>query len=190
MKRREVLTLASASVLGTAGCLGRTEYELGSPSVASIDGPLTLAIEVTDRRVTVDSPGELVLTISNESDRAVQVRNTGVWPLGLLALSPQGSDQMQRSLLLTDAYTDTDRVEVTPRSVEGSNEELVDSLNPSQSVTVPYRLDGARVRRTGVHDLQGYFEPPLLSVRGQGSEDWTTVTDAATVEIAELSLLP
>ncbi|MFC7076838.1 hypothetical protein [Haloarcula halophila] len=190
MNRRAFLGLASASVLGTAGCLGRTEYKIESTSVVSIDGPLALDIERTDPSVTVDSPGELALTIDNDGDRAIQIRNTGIWPLGLLALSPQGSDSMARSLLLTDAYAETDRVEVTRNGTESNNEPLVDSLDPETSLTVTYRLDGDRVRRTGIHDLRGYFEPPLLSFRVQGGADWRTVTDAATVTIAELSMLP
>lgn len=190
MRRRRCLGLTAATLAGLAGCMGDTEYTVTDVSVGDAAGPLALDVALVDAAATVDSSARLDVTLRNESDAAVTVRNTGVWPLGLLALAPPGAREEIEVLLLSDQYAETDRVEVTANSTGSDNEPITRPIDAGESVTVQYEIQGDRLRGSGTYTLRGYFEAVPLSYRATGDEDWTAFHPKVTVTLATRSPLP
>ena len=190
MKRRQYLGLATATVASLAGCLGDTEYTITDISVASATGPLALEVALVDAAATVDSSAPLDITLRNDGTEAVSVRNTGVWPLGVLALAPSGERGPVRVLLLSDQYAKTDRVEVTANSTRNDNEPIVRRLSAGESVTERYEIHGDRLYGSGTYTLRGYFDEVPLSYRTGDTEDWTEFYPEVSVAVAEMSPLP
>ncbi len=188
MKRRHYLGAATATMAGLAGCMGDPEYTITSISSADRAGPLGFDVEIADSAITVDSPGSLDVRLRNDGETAVEIRNTGVWPFGILALIPPDENGM-RTLLLTDQYAETDHVEVTANSAGTDNTRLVRSLAAGESVTERYRIHGKRLRGSATYSLGDYFEDTLLSYRTGDSGSWSELHPEVSVTVAERSLL-
>jgi len=189
MKRRHYLGAATATMAGLAGCMGDPEYTIASVSSADTAGPLGFDVEIADSDITVDSPGSLDVRLRNDSETAVEIRNTGVWPFRILALIPPDENGM-RTLLLTDQYAETDHVEVTANSTGTDNTQLVRSLAAGKSVTERYRVHGKRLRGSATYSLGDYFGDTLLSYRTGDSGSWSELHPEVSVTVAERSLLP
>lgn len=189
MKRRHYVGATTATLAGLAGCLGDTEYSIASVSAADTVGPLVFEVEPVKTTITVDSPGSLNLTLRNDGPNAVDIRNTGVWPFGVAALyQTEGSES--RTLLLTDQYTQTDRVEVTANSTTRDNTPLVRSLDAGESVTEQYIVHGNRLYGSGTYALGGFHEAILFSYRTDNSDGWSEFRPEVSVRFSERSLLP
>ena len=190
MKRRHYLGATTTAMLGgLAGCMGDPEYTITSVSSVDTAGPLTFDVEIADSAITVDSPGSLDVRLRNDGETAVEIRNTGVWPFGILALIPPDENGM-RTLLLTDQYAETDHVEVTANSTGTDNTRLVRTLAAGESVTERYRIHGKRLRGNATYSLGDYFEDVLISYRTGDSGTWSELHPEVSVTIAERSLLP
>jgi hypothetical protein len=190
MKRRHFLGVATASMAGLAGCMGNTEYTVTDVSVADSAGPLALDLDLVDAAATVDSPARLDVTLRNDDDEDISIRNTGVWPLGLLALAQSGERGRGKILLRSDQYGETDRVEVAANGIRTDNAPIVRPLNAGQSVTNQYEIHGNRLYSPGTHTLRGYFEEVPLFYRVGNAEEWTEFYPEATITVEERSLLP
>ena len=187
MKRRHYLGATTATLAGLAGCLGDPEYSIVSVSGPETAGPLVFEVAVVDAGITVDSPGSLALTLRNDSAEAVELRTPGVWPFGMVALIST-DDSEWRTLLLTDSYAETDRIEVTANSAHQDNAPIVRTLAAGESVTERYVVDGTRFQGDGTYVLDGYFEDGLCSYR-TGDSEWSELRPEVSVTIAERTLL-
>jgi len=186
VKRRHVLGATTATLAGVAGCLGDTEYSITSVSPAETAGPLTFEVSAVDTGITVDSPGSLDLTLRNDGEEAVELRTPGVWPFGMVALIPTDRSGSE-TLLLTDGYAETDRIEVSANSAHQDNTPIVRALAAGESVTERYVVDGMRLHGGGTYVLDGYFEDGLCSYRT--GDEWSELRPEVSVTIAERSLL-
>lgn len=192
MRRRAFLGASSTALAGLAGCLGgETEYTIADVSVPEQSGPLVLDVTVADASVTIDSPGRLTVTLRNESDERVRVRNTGVWPLGVLGLDPPQDSGATKTLLVTQQYDETGRVEVTSRKTSVSHDRpIVRPLEGGASVSEPYELHGDRLSVTGTYTLRGYFEAVPLEYRRADDDAWSDLHPDVSITATERSPLP
>ncbi|MFD1643646.1 hypothetical protein [Halohasta litorea] len=188
MKRRHYLGVTTATLGGLAGCLGDPEYSIESVSPTETAGALAFEVAAVDTAITVDSPGSLDLTLRNDGEEAVELRTPGVWPFGMVALVPTDGSEF-RTLLLTDGYAETDRIEVTANSAHQDNTPIVRALAASESVTERYVVDGKRLQGDGTYVLDGYFEDGLCSYR-TGDSEWSEFRSRVSVTVSERALLP
>lgn len=190
MKRRHLLSVTAGGIASLAGCLGDTEYRVTDVTVPEQAEPLFLNVSVLDESVNIESPARLEISLENQSDTAVEIRTTGVTPFGVLAvgtMEEEGSDQI---LLYTDAYEQTDRVQVSKTGVRLNNDPIIETLSPGQSVTEEFHLSGENLFREGTYNLRGYHEPEIAFFRRSETEDWTEFSPAVTLELREQSLRP
>lgn len=190
MRRRHYLGLATATVASLAGCMGSTEYTITNVTVGDTTGPLSLDLTIADAAATIDSSARLDVTLRNAGDKAVSVRNTGIWPLGLLGLAPSGERGPRRLLLMSDQYAKTDRVEVSATGARGDDESLVRSLDADKSITEQYDVQGDRLSGPGTYTLRGFFDETPLTYRTGNAEDWIEFYPKVTIDIEKRSLLP
>jgi len=172
IRRRTYLAGAAGALAGLAGCIGgETEYRVTGASGASpADHPLSLDVAVERPSITVDSPATLSFTLRNEGDDAVAVLNTGVWPLGVLAVETETEHGPVDARLLSDRYGETDRVDVKPSGMSVSQEPLVRPIAAGDSVTEPYVLHGDGLSRTGSYRVRGKFEERILRYAAPGTD--------------------
>ncbi|QHS16166.1 hypothetical protein GWK26_02805 [haloarchaeon 3A1-DGR] len=190
MNRRQYLLTSTAALAGLSGCLGETEYTVTDVSIAHTTAPLSLEVVASDAGITVDSPGVLDVRLHNTSETSIDVRSTGTWPFGLLALDPPTERDSGTVLLLSDHYADSEHVEVGENSVWTDNETISRSVDAGASVTERYEIHGDRIYRAGDHTLRGYFEPVFLSYRSGETEEWVPFRSEVVVTITKRSLLP
>jgi len=188
MNRRHYLGATTATLAGLAGCLGDPEYSIASVSGPETAGSPAFEVTVADAGITVDSPGSLALTLRNDGEEAVEIRTPGVWPFGMVALIST-DDSEWRTLLLTDGYAETDRIEVTANSVNQNNTPIVRALAAGESVTERYVVDGKRLQGDGTYVLDGYFKDGLCSYR-TGDGEWSVLRPEVSVTVSKRALLP
>lgn len=188
MNRRHVLAALTGSLTSLTGCLGDTEYQISDLSVPEQAGPLILDVPLVDSEATVSSPAHLEFALHNVGGRELRIRNTGIWPLGVLALAPSGERKPLKILLISDKYDQTDHIERSQSEMHLDNVPLVQSLAAGETVTERYTLHGDDIYRTGVHILRGYFDEVPLSYQRRDKESWTMFSPKITVTIKEWSL--
>lgn len=189
MNRRQYLTVSAAALSGLAGCLGDTEYTISSVETEGDSHPLALDVTVADRNIAIESPGQLDITLRNTETQDVMIKNTGVWPLGVLGLAPADASGSTTTLLSTDKYEKADTVEIQPNGVSRSNEPLTGTLGADESIERQYELDGKRVSGADTYSLQGYFDAVPLSYRTGEDTDWVAYHPTVTVTLTERSML-
>lgn len=175
MKRRALLGIVGASMGGLAGCLGETEYTVTNRGVEQRDGPLQLDVAVLDQAVTIDSPAHLELSLRNTSKQEVRIRNTGIWPFGVLGLAPsRDAKPIKSSLVWSEKYLTSDRVDLAKNGSGGGvdGNPIIRSLGPKSAITARYQIHGDLIHRTGTTYLRGYFAVPILAY-STASDDWT-----------------
>lgn len=193
MRRRQYLAAATAGIAGTTGCMGATEYTINSASGVSLSDPLSAAVEVIDDGITVDSPGTIDVTISNNGASPVTIRAINVWPFGILQLS---ANQVKRGgvssnvTLQSPSYEQTDNVRVRGSRATASSKQLTRPLAAGEAKTVRYVIQGGRLSMTGSMRLRSHFEPDVFAYQTASMSTPTPVTQIGTVEISERSLLP
>lgn len=195
MKRRELLGLAGASMASLAGCLGdATEYIVTDVSVKKDLGPLSLDVTIQKATAGIEEPAHLDFIVTNKGDKSLHVRNTGIWPFGLLALTqlPPGTAQtIPSTILWSNEYEKSKHVHVDSRrsfGVDGKN--LTRILNVGESATDKYKIYGSDIVQSGTHYVRGNFEPPLCSYTLDESRGWKSYLPTVTVMIEKQGLVP
>lgn len=184
MRRRKFLTASTAMLVGLAGCLGDTEYNIDTASGETTIDPFTFEIRAIDREIRVENPGVIEVKIRNDGP-ALSVKNTGVWPLGVLGLKLTETDTPDHRILLhTDEYEQTSRVEVTETGVRVSNEPMVNTLAEGESITRKFQVRSADLYQGGTFQICNYFEDRLFKYRHKGEEEWTARKPDLRVEIS------
>ncbi len=180
--RRRFLALTGAGTVGLAGCLGDREYEIVDHTVPEQSGPLVLDLRVLDPGITVDSPARFGFELRNEGSEAVEIRNWGIWPLGVLEVEPG-------SALVSERYRDSEHVRRDGDDWAVEDVPLVESMAAGESVTERYTLGGERLFDAGTKPLRGYvLETGLLEYRRSGT-DWTAFAPDITITFEVRSLL-
>ena len=87
MKRRTLLGVTTASMVSLTGCLGTTEYTITGVQ-AEATTPLGISVEIVEPNAVIEHPAQLSFTVTNKQDSPIKIRNTGIWPFGLLELVP------------------------------------------------------------------------------------------------------
>ncbi|AAV46567.1 unknown [Haloarcula marismortui ATCC 43049] len=190
MNRRRYLTVSTAALSGLAGCLGDPEYTISSVETEDDSHPLGLDVTPVDREITIESPGQLNIALRNTGTQDVIIKNTGVWPLGVLGLALAGESVSADILLLADEYTEADTVEVRPSGASKDGTPLTGTLAAAESIERQYELNGRRVSGAGTYTLQGYFDEVPLSYRTGEDADWVAYHPSVTVTLTEQSVLP
>jgi hypothetical protein len=183
MNRRTLLGVAGTSLVGLSGCLGDSEYHVTNATVDAQSAPITVEVSVREPNVVVEHPARLAFTIRNASDRPIRLRNTGIWPLGILKLvGTRDGDPTGGVLLWTDRYRESEYVDATSRrnySIESTP--IVRTLSPGDSQTSVYELHGDDIRRAASLFVRGWPDPPLFEYAPPGDDDWTAYTPKITV---------
>lgn len=193
MRRRTFLGITSASLLGTAGCLGETEYTVTDISVGDVSAPFDFSVEVVDPNAVIEHPARLKFSLSNEREESMQIRNTGIWPFGLLELVDSlGAEEAGGTILWTERYAESDEVDATSRRDYGtSSTPLVRPLDPGERVSETYELhgDSLGVNDTGRQVVRGEFEPPILEYATGEARDWVSFLPEISVVLQERSMI-
>lgn len=186
MRRRTLLGAAGASMVGLAGCLGETEYTVTDVRVDEASGPVGLAVDVAEPDAVVEHPASLEFTVSNPLDSPVRVRNTGIWPLGLLELVPSlDAEEAGGTILWTSRYEESQYVDAESRRSYGTESTpLVRTLDPGETAGETYEVHGDDLYETGTRYVRGKFEPPLLEYATEG-EGWESFLPEVRVTVEE-----
>ncbi|THE63852.1 hypothetical protein D8Y22_16120 [Salinadaptatus halalkaliphilus] len=158
LRRRTLLGAVAGSTATLAGCMGDTEFSIVSVDVPTdFDGPLSFDIDAFDRDVLVDSPAAFELSATNDSDDTLELVSMGIRPFGVLELRGETDDYGESWIRLwTDAYEDSDHIDVTPGGMGADGEELVMTFYPGETVTAEYEIRGENVSNSdGTYELGG-----------------------------------
>jgi hypothetical protein len=191
MRRRTLLGVAGASIASLAGCLGATEYTVTDVRVSQSSAPVGLDVSITEPNAVIEHPARLDFTVTNQQNVPVRVRNTGIWPLGLLELVPSlDVKEAGGTLLWTSRYEESQYVDATSRSNYGTEDTpLVHTLEPGGTASETYELHGDDIRGEGTRYVRGEFEPPILDYSTQESEAWQSFLPEVTVTLEKTDLL-
>ena len=193
MRRRTFLGITSASLLGTAGCLGETEYTVTDVSVGDVSPPFSFSVEIVDPNAVIEHPARLRFSCSNEGERPIQIRNTGIWPFGLLELVDSlGAEEAGGTILWTERYAESDEVDATNRRDYGtSSTPLVRPLDPGERISETYELhgDSLGVNDTGRQVVRGEFDPPILEYATDEEGRWESFLPEISVVLQEKSVM-
>jgi len=182
MRRRALLAAAGTSLASLSGCLGAPEYTITDVTVTST-APFEFDVTVVDPDAIVEHPAELEFEVRNESDRPLRVRNTGVWPFGLLQLVYSREESAAGTILWTERYETSQYVDAENRSSYGvESTSLVRALDAGDAVSETYELHGDGVHEAGTAYVIGEFESPVFEYQRDGDDDWTAFTP--TIEVA------
>jgi hypothetical protein len=193
VRRRSVLGVTSASLLGLAGCLGATEYTVTDVSVGDVSAPFDFSVEIREPNAVIEHPARIRFSVSNDGERPVRIRNTGIWPFGLLELVDSlGAEEASGTILWTERYAESDEVDATSRRDYGtSSTPLVRPLDPGERVSETYELhgDSLGVNDTGRQVVRGEFEPPILEYATGEARDWVSFLPEISVVLQERSMI-
>ncbi|MDS0222426.1 hypothetical protein NDI54_13850 [Haloarcula sp. S1AR25-5A] len=189
MRRRALLTTAGASMASLAGCLGDTEYTITDVAVTAT-APFEFDVTVMEPDAVIEHPARLEFELRNRGERPLRVRNTGVWPFGLLKLvrSPD-AEGPGGTLLYTAQYETSQYVDIESRSDYGvESTPLVQALDSGQTVSETYELHGDGIRGAGTAYVRGEHESPIFEYRRDESEEWQPFSPDIEVTITTKQL--
>ena len=191
MRRRTLLGAAAASMASLSGCLGATEYTVTDVRVSQSSAPVGLDVSIMEPDAVIEHPARLDFTVTNQGDAPIRVRNTGIWPFGLLELVPSlDIEEAGGTLLWTSRYEESQYVDATSRSNYGTEDTpLVHTLEPGGTASETYELHGDDIRGEGTRYVRGEFEPPILEYSTQESEAWQSFLPEVTVTLEKTDLL-
>jgi hypothetical protein len=192
MNRRAFLGVAGASMAGVAGCLGRTEYTVTDVSVGEHEAPVEFGVSVTEPRAVVEHPARLQVSVTNTSGDDLSIRNTGIWPFGLLELAtaPDEAQPGSGPILWTERYGESEHVDAESRSSYGTDATaLVEGVSPGETRSEDYELHGDDIIRAGTYYLRGEFEPPIFAYRRRETRDWQPFDPEVRVTVEARELL-
>lgn len=192
MRRRALLGIASASVVGLAGCLGAAEYTVTGVRVGTPSAPIRVDLNVMEPNAVIEHPARLEFSVTNERNAPLRVRNTGILPFGLLELvSSLDTDEARPGTLLwTSRYEESQYVEAEGRSFFGTESTpLVRTLDSRATASETYELHGDDIDEAGTKYVRGKYEPPILEYAMEGSEEWTSFLPEIRVTLERADLL-
>ena len=189
MKRRALLAAAGSSVASLAGCLGASEYTLTDVEVTS-SAPFEFEVTITDADAVIEHPALLEFELRNPSEQPLSVRNTGVWPFGLLELvSSLDAEGPAGTLLWMEQYETSEYVDAESRSNYGADSTpLVQTLDSEATVSETYELHGDGIRDSGTAYVRGEFEPPIFEYTRADNDEWQSFAPEIAVTIATKQL--
>ncbi|MFC6875444.1 hypothetical protein [Halobellus marinus] len=191
MKRRTLLGVTTASMVSLTGCLGTTEYTITDVQTETTT-PLGISVQIVEPNAVIEHPAQLAFTVTNKQDSPIEIRNTGIWPFGLLELVPSldTQDAGPGTILWTNRYEESRYVDAETRQNYGvESTPLVRTLGPDETVEETYDIHGADIIQTGTMFVQGRFEPPILEYTTEHNEDWDSLLPEITVELSKKSLI-
>lgn len=189
MRRRALLTTAGASMASLAGCLGESEYTITDVAVTAA-APFEFAVTVTEPDAVIEHPARLEVELRNRGERPLRVRNTGVWPFGLLKLvrSPD-AEGPGGTLLYTEQYETSQYVDIeSRRNYSTESTPLVQTLDSGQTVSETYELHGDGIRGAGTAYVRGEHELPIFEYTSGDSDEWQSFTPEIAVTITTKQL--
>jgi hypothetical protein len=191
MNRRTLLGVAGASLAGLSGCLGEPEYSVTDATVDAPSAPVSVEVDVLDPNAVVEHPARLEFTVRNDSSRPVRLRNTGIWPFGILkAVESLESNSSSGTVLWTDRYRESEYVDATSRRNYGTESTpIVRTLSPDASQARVYELHGDDVRRATSVFVRGWPDPPLFEYGPSSEDSWTAYTPDITVALESRGIL-
>jgi hypothetical protein len=191
MRRRAVLAAAGASMTSLAGCLGASEYTITDVEVTS-SAPFEFDVTITDPDAVIEHSARLEFELINRGDRPLRVRNTGVWPFGLLKLVPSLDTEVPGpgTLLWTEQYEASEHVDIESRRNYGTDStSLVQALESGGRVRETYELHGDGISEAGTAYVRGEFEPPIFEYTRNSNDEWRSFSPEIAVTIATKRLL-
>ena len=191
MKRRTLLGVTSASMVSLTGCLDATEYTITDVQTETTT-PLGISVEIVEPNAVIEHPAQLAFTVTNQQETPIEMRNTGIWPFGLLELvpSPDTQDAGPGTILWTDRYEESRYVDAESRHNYGvESTPLVRTLGPDETVEETYDVHGSDIIRTGTMYVRGRFEPPVFEYTTEQNESWDSLLPEITVELSKDSLV-
>jgi hypothetical protein len=173
--------------------MGATEYTVTDVSVGDVSAPFSFSVEIVDPNAVVEHPARIRFSLSNDWERPIQIRNTGIWPFGLLELvdSPE-AEEAGGTILWTERYAESDEVDATNRRDYGtSSTPLIRPLEPGERVSEIYELhgDSLGVNDTGRQVVRGEFEPPILEYATSEEDDWVAFLPEVSVVLQKKSVM-
>jgi hypothetical protein len=191
MNRRKLLAVTGASLTGLAGCLSATEYTVTDVTVEDQPSPVSLGVERVEPRALVEHPARLEFTVTNTGETAIEVRNTGIWPLGVLkVVASLDSVRAAGEVLWTDRYEASEYVDATSRrNYSAESTPLVRTLAAGNSITEPYDLHGDSISREGERVVRGWPDPPLLEYRTTTTDEWESYLPTVRVQIEQRGVI-
>jgi hypothetical protein len=190
MRRRALLAAAGASMASLAGCLGASEYTITDIEVTS-SAPFEFDVTIADPDAVIEHPALLDVELTNRGDRPLRVRNTGVWPFGLLELVRSiDTEGPAGTLLWTEQYEASEHVDIeSRRNYSTESTPLVQALESGGAVRETYELHGDGIREAGTTYVRGEFEPPIFEYTRDDNEEWRSFSPEIAVTIATKRLL-
>jgi len=157
MRRRTLLGAAAASMVGLSGCLGATEYTVTDVRVGRSSAPVGLDVSITEPNAAIEHPARLEFTITNQQNGPVRVRNTGIWPFGLLELVPSlDVEEAGGTILWTSRYEESQYVGAENRGNYGTEDTpLVRTVEPGGTASETYEVHGDDIRGAGTRYVRG-----------------------------------
>lgn len=176
MNRRLFINVAVLVTTGIAGCLGPDhEYTISDATVDSDTAPFDMELEVIDADATLEGPAQFELSVTNASNRPVEVRNRGVWPFGVLRIAqdnPFETESTRMADLTSSAYGTSEHVTSEDNSITVDDTALRDRVNSGETVSEVYSLPGDRLSVTGEYSIYGVFDPWLFEFSRHDSDNW------------------
>jgi hypothetical protein len=190
MRRRTLLAVAGASMASLSGCLGATEYTVTDVRVGQSSAPVRLDVSITEPNAVIEQPARLEFTVTNQQNVPIRVRNTGVWPFGLLELVPSlDAEGAGGTILWTSRYEESRHVEAESRRSYGTEDTpLVRTLEPGGTASETYELHGDDIRGAGTGYVRGEFDPPILEHSTHESDAWQSFLPEVTVSLEKTDL--
>jgi hypothetical protein len=178
-------------MVSLTGCLGATEYTITDVK-AETTTPLGISIEIVEPNAVIEHPAQMAFSVTNKQESPIDIRNTGIWPFGLLELVPSldTQDGGSGTILWTDRYEESRYVDAESRQSYGvESTPLVRTLDAGETVTETYDVHGSDIIETGTMYVRGRFEPPILGYTTEENEGWDSFSPEITVKLGEQSLI-
>ncbi|MFC7174947.1 hypothetical protein ACFQL0_19525 [Haloplanus litoreus] len=119
------------------------------------------------------------------------MRNTGVWPFGLLKLVPSlDTEGPAGALLWTEQYEASEHVDIESRRNYGTDStSLVQALESGERVSETHELHGDGIREADTAYVRGEFESPIFEYTRNDTDEWRSFSPEIAVTIVTKRLL-
>lgn len=172
------------SIVGVAGLFtgffAEKEYVIEDVTVEQPRDPLSLAVTAPNPNLEFDSPGVLEFSVTNEGNEAIELENRGITPFGVLDASPTDHPALGPRIT-SPAYEDSEHVEVSSSERNVSTTVLTETVEPGETLTTEYEVDGSQIRETGTFEIEGW--EPLLTYHDPESDSEVAETSLVTFDV-------
>ena len=169
MRRRRLLELAPAALLGSAGCTGRMgsanqntssegqRYEASVPDADRENAGLLLAVNVLQSTIKPNNPALLEFALTNVAEERKSITTGVLWPFGVVyAVESEGDREF---LLWSDQYEESDNVKIVNGTVSATAVGVQRSIRPNKTVTqsfsIPHNTDSLSPSRYRITNQSG-----------------------------------